>query len=295
MDRRDFLRLGVAGATVGACDRSPPIAMPGLASPADMDAFFARLDNGMVRIEQGNPMRHVLDHLKLGDTSLTAAELQRDEALVRKSLRSLLLVGSYGDLSPEGKAHPEMIGRIARGADEMDDAVRGVQAHFDALGPERRAAIQTRLRAQPELGDAVGHALDARAAQIGISIERRMHLQSIVQQTSWRLRAQPMTTFVDEQSATIRNIAERQYRRVLEDLEAADTSKQPVVKERSGTKVVRVGAILLGVGAVLGLVGGAVTGGGNIAGAFILTAGGTFLIAGLIVIIVGAAMNSSSD
>jgi hypothetical protein len=294
MDRRDFLRLGVAGATVGACERSSPVVAPapGLASAADLDAFFARLDNGMVQIRDGNPMRHVLEHASVGRLTISSPQVQKEEELYRKSLRSLLLVGSCGDLPPEAKAHPEMIARLSRGADEMDEATRGMLEHFEALGPEKRAAIQTRLRAQPELGLAVGEALDARAAQIGISIERRMHLQSIVSQTSWRLRAQPMGTFIDEQSAMIRSIAERQYGRVLEDIRSIDTSKQPVEKEKKGPKVVRVGAILLGVGALLGAIGGGITAGGSIAGAFVLTAGGIFLVAGLIVIIVGAAISA---
>ncbi len=293
MDRRDFLRLGLAGVTVGACEGgNKTVAYPGSGAPApptDMDAFFARLDDGLLRIRDGNPMAAVFEEGKLGEPRLSPAQRLEAEELYRKSLRSLLLVGSYRDLPPDERSHPRMLERLSRGCDEMDEATLGMARHLEGLEPSSRSAIQARLRARPELGMAIGKALDVRAAQIGISIQRRTHLQSMSSQVLWRLRALPIGTVLDEQTALIRSVADRQYRRVLSDIREIDTSQFPEEQKR-GTGVLRVGAILLGVAGALGLVGAAVVGSGNIAGLFVLTPGALLLLTGLILVIVGAAM-----
>lgn len=288
MNRRKFLLVGAAGAAAGACDASgEPVAYPTApASRKDLDAFFARLDNGLVQIGAGNPMQAVFERTELQLRDASPEDVRRHEDLYRKSLRSLLLSGSYRDLPPDAKDDPEMSARLIRGGAEMDEAVKGIVQHFEGLDDEQRKAIQTRLRRRPELGDLIGDALDREAAEIGVSPERRRHLQLLVSQASWRLRAQPIATFIDEHSALVRAVAERQYARVVDELRAS-TASTPMKTAKSSTTTV--GAVLLGVAAGLGIMGGALLGGGSIAGAFVLTAGGILLVAGLIVLIVGLA------
>lgn len=280
--------VGAAGAAAGACDASgEPVAYPTApASRKDLDAFFARLDNGLVQIGAGNPMQAVFERTELQLRDASPEDVRRHEGLYRKSLRSLLLSGSYRDLPPDAKDDPEMSARLIRGGAEMDEAVKGIVQHFEGLDDEQRKAIQTRLRRRPELGDLIGDALDREAAEIGVSPERRRHLQLLVSQASWRLRAQPIATFIDEHSALVRAVAERQYARVVDELRAS-TASTPMKTAKSSTTTV--GAVLLGVAAGLGIMGGALLGGGSIAGAFVLTAGGILLVAGLIVLIVGLA------
>jgi hypothetical protein len=191
-----------------------------------------------------------------------------------------------------------MVDRLTRGLDEMDEATLGLTAHLEGLDPARRKAIQGRLRADPKLGMSIVEAFDTEASAIGVSLQRRTHLRSIATQVTWRLNAQPLSTFVDESSAKVRSVAERQYERVLTDIRAIEPGKGPPVGGR-GDGAVRVGAILLGVGLGVGLVGLAVAAGGSasigtaIGGLFVVTAGALLILGGLIVLIVGAAMNAS--
>lgn len=297
MDRRDFLRLGLGGAALAGCGvagpNSGPAAVPLVPwPPPDMDAFFGRLDSNMATIRDGNPMRDAFDRTLLGEPALAAPQLRSAEDLTRKSLRSLLLAGSVGDLPVDARTHPGMVDRLTRGLDEMDEATLGLTAHLEQLDPARRKAIQGRLRADPKLGMSIVEAFDTEASAIGVSLQRRTHLRSIATQVTWRLNAQPLSTFVDESSAKVRSIAERQYERVLTDIRAIEPSKVPL-EGKSGDKTIRVGGILLGVGAVVGLLGLAVASGGAFAGVFVVTAGALLILGGLIVLIVGAAMKAS--
>jgi len=70
---------------------------------------------------------------------------------------------------------------------------------------------------------------------------------------------------------------------------ATDEAAEPCDPDRGSTPMT-VGGILMGVAAALGIVGGVVVASGSIAGAFLLTGGGLLLLAGLITLIVGAAM-----
>jgi hypothetical protein len=297
MDRRDFLRLGLGGAALAGCGVAGPSRGPAEVPlvpwpPPDMDAFLGRLDSNMATIRDGNPMRDAFDRTLLGEPVLAAPQLRSAEDLTRKSLRSLLLAGSVGDLPAEARTHPGIVDRLTRGLDEMDEATLGVTAHLEQLDPARRKAIQGRLRADPGLGMSIVEAFDTEASAIGVSLQRRTHLRSIATQVTWRLNAQPLSTFVDESSAKVRNIAERQYDRVLSDIRDIEPGKVSTVG-KPGSATMRVGAILLGVGAGVGLLGLAIASGGSIGGVFVVTAGALLLLGGLIVLIVGAAMNAS--
>ena len=57
-----------------------------------------------------------------------------------------------------------------------------------------------------------------------------------------------------------------------------------------GETAITVGAVLLGIGAITGIVGGVVLAGGSIGGAFAITVGAVLGLAGLITLIVGLAL-----
>ena len=66
------------------------------------------------------------------------AELRRGEALVGPSLRSLLLVGAFGDLPQRARAHAAVQQRMWRGMDEMKKA--GYARYID-IGSNRAGTI----------------------------------------------------------------------------------------------------------------------------------------------------------
>src|SRR5262245_36904126 len=122
MERRSFLQMGaaagistVAGAGCGAAGEPrlggfDPARMP------DMDAFLAQLDHSMGAIAKGAPLKEFFP----------SPPAHPHEKLVKKSLRSLLLVGSFRDLPEEARAHPEMQARMWGSMQEMDEAIFGM-------------------------------------------------------------------------------------------------------------------------------------------------------------------------
>src|SRR5262245_28114221 len=104
---------GAAGGTrMGGCDP---------ARLHDMGAFLAQLDHSMAAIATSSPLKGFFP--ALSDPSTAA---HPHEQLVKKSLRSLLLVGSFRDLPEEARAHPEMQARMWRSMQEMDEAIFGM-------------------------------------------------------------------------------------------------------------------------------------------------------------------------
>ncbi|MRG94880.1 hypothetical protein [Polyangium spumosum] len=332
MERRDFLKVGVIGGagtaaagtlgcagTTGAA--APPVA---LVSPEEMDRFLARLDGG-------------LDKLKTGESSIaslfpkldsTDSNHQKQDVLVRKTLRSLLLVGSFNDLPEEGRVHPGVQDRMWSGMGEMDEAMLGMTSALDSLTPTERADIGLRMRKDPGLGMRIVEAIDQDAAKAGIPMERRLHLRAIAVEACSRMK-QSTPLLIDEYVTKVNKVAARpanvaeferrlvaqmgeeaffQYRERTEALarrwnvasagQAANDGAGPNAPpaadpHQRSSRVLTVGGILLGVGALSLLVGGIIVSSGGFVGAFVMTVGALLGIGGLITLIVGAAIRAS--
>jgi hypothetical protein len=243
---------------------------------------------------------------------------QQHQAIVRKTLRSLLLVGSFRDLPEEGRAHPGMQDRMWRSMTEMDEAMLGMANALDALTPTERADVGLALRADPDLGMRIVEALDREGAAQGVSTARRAHMRSIAVLACSRLK-QSAPMFMDEYVGKVRRVAARSG--TIEEVErrlavqmgetafwqmrernlaavarwnVADSSGQvwsgSEPRHERGGGAITAGAILLGVAAVLGISGGILVAQGNIVGAFLLTPGAILGLAGLITLIVGLAL-----
>ncbi|TKD13239.1 hypothetical protein [Polyangium fumosum] len=330
MERRDFLKVGVIGGagtaaagSVGCVGTTGAAASPvTLVSPEEMDRFLARLDRG-------------LDSLKTGDSPITSlfpkldatdSKVQKQDLLVRKTLRSLLLVGSFNDLPEEGRAHPGMQARMWNGMDEMDEAMLGMTSELEALTPTERADIGLRMRKDPGLGMRIVEAIDEDAARAGISMERRLHLRSIAVEACARMK-QSTPLLIDEYVTKVNKVAARPVtvadfeRRLVAQMgeeaffqlrerteaharrwnvastgaTANDGAQQgpPAANPhgRSNT-VLAVGGILLGVGVLAMVIGGIFASGG---GVFAVTIGAILGIAGLITLIVGAVLRATED
>jgi len=332
MERRDFLKAGVIGgagsaavgtlgcaATTGAA--APPVA---LVSPEEMDRFLARLDGG-------------LGTLKTGESSITSlfprldpteTKYRTQDELVRKTLRSLLLVGSFHDLPEDGRVHPGMQDRMWSGMGEMDEAMLGMTSALDALTPTERADVGLRMRKDPGLGMRIIEAIDEDAAQAGVSRERRLHLRSIAVEACARMK-QSTPLLIDEYVTKVNKVAARpatiaeaerrlvaqmgeeaffQFKERTETLarrwNVASTSADPTNDangpyapksdpHQRSSKVLTVGGILLGVGAVSLLVGGLIVAAGSFVGAFVMTVGAILGIGGLITLLVGAIIRAT--
>ncbi|MDC3954631.1 hypothetical protein [Polyangium jinanense] len=330
MERRDFLKVGVIGGagtaavgTLGCAGTTGAAASPiAVMSPAEMDRFLARLDGG-------------LDALKTGEGHLTSMypkldvtdpKYPKQEKLVRKTLRSLLLVGSFNDLPEEARVHPGMQARMWNGMGEMDEAMLGMTSELEALTPTERADIGLRMRKDPGLGMRIVEAIDEDAAKAGISMERRLHLRSIAAEACARMK-QSTPLLIDEYVTKVNKVAARpataaEFERRLvaqmgEDAffqlrertemharrwnvastDPTNDANGPYAPksdphQRSST-VLSVGGILLGVGALALLIGGICVSASLGGGVFAMTAGAILGIAGLITLIVGSIMRAA--
>jgi hypothetical protein len=212
VDRRNVLKLGaVAGfgglgsagcATVGDGSlgtAAPPI-MP------DLDAFLARLDRGMAAIATGNPLK---DLLPKSQAPAPGAAPRPEDLLIKKSLRSLLMAGSFRDLSEAERAHPAMQARIWGSMQEMDEAVFGMTHVLEGFTPSERAKIRETIQSDPDIGMRIAEALDTDAATADVSLQRRTHLRAIASQLTWRLKNQPIETAIDEYVGKVKKVSSR--------------------------------------------------------------------------------------
>ncbi|MDI1477001.1 hypothetical protein [Polyangium sp. y55x31] len=330
MERRDFLKVGLIGGagtaaagTVGCVGTTGTAASPiAVMSPEEMDRFLARLDGGLASLKNGNssPITSMFPKLDATDS-----KYQKQDELVRKTLRSLLLVGSFNDLPEEGRAHPGMQARMWDGMGEMDEAMLGMTSELEALTPTERADIGLRMRKDPGLGMRIVEAIDEDAAKAGISMERRLHLRSIAVEACARMR-QSTPLLIDEYVTKVNKVAARpataaEFERRL----VAQMGEEAVFQLRERTEmharrwnvastdpkndgdgpyapksnphqrsntVLTVGGILLGVG-LLALAIGAIFASGG--GVFVMTVGALLGIAGLITLIVGAIIRATED
>lgn len=216
MERRDILRMGAltgAGAlgtaAAGCGGLTEALAPPSLPiSDSDMKQFLARLDRSMNAISTTNALSSLLPKKAIDRLDTDDPEFKKGDQLFRKTLRSMLLAGSFKDLPDEGRVHPGMQDRMWRAMPEMDDAMLGMTRMFESLSPTERVDIGRALRKDPDLGMRIVGALDNEAAAAGVTMARRMHLRSIGADTSFRLK-QSAPLFIEEYTGKVRKIVDR--------------------------------------------------------------------------------------
>lgn len=331
VDRRDFLKTSTlvgmsAGAAACAGRNEGLLVVPGEAlSVQNMEAYLARLDQSMHMISTGeSPVPKLFP---TGTFDKSDSVIRKGDELLRKNLRSLLLVGSFKDLPEEGRAYPGMQDRIWDSMTEMDDAMRGMHNAIKDLTPTERVEISRALRADPDLGMRILGAIDEEAGKVGVAMERRMHLRALGTQACSRLK-QSSSLFIDEYIAKTEKIiarpvdAEDVQRRLIATLGeseffalrdrhenymarwrmaqsapvSTDGSRtldpQQAAKKQRGETLLTVGGVLLGLGILVFAVAALAITFQEIAGLFVATAGAALAVSGLVILIVGAAIRA---
>ena len=106
MKRRDFLISGMGALTAGVtgCAGISQLIAPNWpnVTPAQMNRFLIGLDGAMNSITENPEGGRFLSEFQAQLPS------EKDARLFRQGMRSLLLAGSFGDLSVEGQVHPGM-------------------------------------------------------------------------------------------------------------------------------------------------------------------------------------------
>jgi hypothetical protein len=342
MERRDFLKVGAlsgAGAmavgTSGCSGLTAALAPPPLPlSNRDMEQFLARLDHSMNSVSTANALSSLLPQKAIDRLKTDDPEFKKGDQLFRKTVRSLLLAGSFKDLPEEGRVHPGMQERMWRALPEMDEAMLGMSSMFSSLSPTERVDIGRALRKDPGLGMRITEALDGEAVNAGVTLARRMHMRSIAKDTSFRLR-QSTPLFIDEYTGKVQKLVDRHgsnedlqrrlaaqmgeaafweyHDRTVElasrwQLARADGDDDgggsnpnlsgpyapQTVSEPRGGTAMTVGGILLGVGVLTAGLGAIIVASGSGVGLIVITAGAAMGIGGLITLIVGIILRVTS-
>jgi len=187
MDRRDVLKLG-AVATLGGSSCAGLLSNPSAVGAAELDGFLASLDGAMASIGGGKFFDAFLPAQKSPEL---AARAEHGEALAKKTLRSLLLVGTLSELPPEHLGHEGVQQRLRESMGEFDDAMFGMTSLLEQLSPTDRAELSQALKEDPQLGMKVMSGVDQQAAEFGVSLKQRTKLRALSTHACTRLRQSP--------------------------------------------------------------------------------------------------------
>lgn len=218
MERRSFLKAGaVAGGSVGlgalgcgaVLEGMSAVPVPTVAElqALDMDGFLKRMDTSLGFIRSTSTLDGIVPR-EVQDGARKDPRFERSEDLVRKTLRSMLLVGSFGDLPEAGRVHPGVQARMWSSLQEMDEAVLGMNRMLTSLTPTERSDISRFMREDPTAAPRILGALDDEAVKAGVSDRRREHLREVGKHACFRMR-QSTSLFVDEYGDKVKKVSVR--------------------------------------------------------------------------------------
>lgn len=213
MERRDLLKLG-ALASVGSTGCASLLANPSAVGDPEMDGFLSALDGAMSAIGSRSFFDEFLDKPGL------EPRVRHGEALAKKTLRSLLLVGTVQELPHEQQSHEGVQQRLRDSMGEFDDAMFGMTSMLEGLSPTERAEVSKALQDDPQLGMRVMGAIDEEAAGFGVSMKQRTRLRALSSHTCARLRRSPELTLT-EYTGKMHKVASRHGARAAAERNAA--------------------------------------------------------------------------
>lgn len=204
MDRRDLLKFGaLAGVSGSGC--ASLLHNPGALGASEMNDFLGALDGALAKVLQGRPFDAFFP---TNPSPQLAARIRHGDELTRKTLRSLLMVGTVGELTPEQQAHEGVQQRLRGSMGEFDDAMFGMNELLEDAPAADRAVVSKALRDDPELGMRVMGTIDQEAATMGVSLKQRTKLRAIAAHACARLRQGPDVA-IAEYTGKARRVAAR--------------------------------------------------------------------------------------
>jgi len=319
MDRREMLKMGaLAGVgSLASVSGSSCAIFPGgdqmgnlnVLNLPEMDSYLATINQGMDKISEWDLAR---------EYGISDPAFERRCELGRKALRSMYMVGMFGDLSVEGQAHPGMQDRMVQALPEMDEAILTTTDDLEKMTAGERTELQKVLQDNKDPGMMIAQELDEGAGMIHLSRKRRLQTRAIISQANWRLRNQPPDLLINECVAKVRKMAERRGSpAALQRQAAAQLSKKAFFERQGrlaaaaemweakatrpgktapeqdriirppGSGAISAGGWMMGIGLVSGCAGMLIAS-FSIGGLFAVTLGVLLLVIGLITLIVGA-------
>lgn len=310
MERRDFVRASTLGAMVGmtglgasACGSVQP--RPRMAS-SEADELLGRLDRGL------RSVRH--------DASvLVGNHNPRVERMVRLGLEALVVADVARSIDPEAELPDGLRDRLAEELPVLDRCTAAYGQLLEGLPMAARRNVERISRGRPDAAMEIAEWIDERASERAISHESRMRLRRIANQVKTRIRRQSISAVIDDTVGKVERIVAHKGGSIaharqtssnamlasiwqsLEEggqhqvAEAPPEATMESPEENPGDPELIVGGVMMGAGAlVFGVftIIGAVTSDLALWMAIGATPGGTLLIVGLIVLLVGVAQNS---
>jgi len=187
MKRRGFIKTGMVtlatGASSSAAFGAIVVPMSENISQLEMETFISEMDLSMDRISfsGGNYLKNLF----------TQAPTETEQDFFKSSLRTLLLVGNFGDLSIKGQAHPWMQKRLLYSAPEINYSITSSIDVLKNMSKESIEDIRTTLDDDPGIVDRIMEALDLEAQSIGVSVARRRQLRTMGKRINSRLKHSP--------------------------------------------------------------------------------------------------------
>ena len=328
MERRKFIKLGAAAGVSGVAALGGPsysvlndnlrLNQRTEMTYPEIKDYLARVDHGLVQIDEWQ-----MDKVPKSENNQGIRDWSAENKLVRDSLKTLFLTGMFADLPDQGRVHPEVQDRLWQNMTTMDQAVFGTADYLKSRTSSQNADLKRMLAQRSNPGMQVAEELDTQARALGMSLSRRMQTRNMFAQASFRLAHQDPATIYHEYTTKIEKMAARhgsseemQRRLATRVSEKMFWEKQQYLNalakqwESSGEGIgkttaaaaaasesgaVSTGAWMMGIGAIVAVVGYIIVETGTFGGVFVVTAGAVLLVIGLIVSIVGAIASSGKS
>jgi hypothetical protein len=245
-----------------------------------MDAYLARIDEGMSRLGRWSSV----DYVPLG-----IARASEDDALGRSALQALFLTGMVGDLPIQAQTHDGVQERVERAMPILDTATESMTEFLRSRGASDLAVVQTALRDHGAGARIIGQ-LDREAASLGLSEWRREQTRTIFANAEWRLRNQPPGLLVSEYVDKVDRIVAADVRGEAAAQELATrVAEEAFWRADAGRRRRRInrGAKVMGFGVLAFAGGAAIVAGGAFPGVFVMTVGAIMVLVGLVILLVG--------
>ena len=185
--RRKFLKSSAAMGLAGASIMQSGCATTGLLDnngrPLEwqgVDKKVEKLNIGLDGIDEGGMFAE--GQQKIGPISAD---------LFKTSLRTMLTMGWFGDLSPGERLHPGVQSRMRTMLPEMNTAVLGVTDFLENVGDTELRELQFKLETTPDAANKISDAIETPGRMYQVSLKRRLHFRTLVNNAVWRLQKKP--------------------------------------------------------------------------------------------------------
>jgi len=181
---------------------------PPLPSAEEIAKVVREMDERLAWIDRHDARDKLFGGTHAG-SSADLVEREQKTKLFRQAMRTLYVTGRFMDLPDEVKMHPDLQSRLWNAQPDMDEAVLGMTEVLESLRPEDHAAIQSTLRAQPDLMEGLASIMDATAKEDGLPVRRRAAVRTTTLSLADRMAKQAPNLVVDPYVRRVRRLQAR--------------------------------------------------------------------------------------